>query len=80
MQEGLAYQASLAAQTGPLDDEFLTVEALTLLVNQRMAREGMLGRCSNADVRSAIALATTDLFGLVSLASTNEVFIERTFT
>lgn len=64
MEEGLAYQKSLATEDGQVADALVTAEALTLLVNQRMAREGMLGRCSNDDIRSALALATSDLLGL----------------
>jgi DNA primase len=77
MQEGLAYQESLAVErTDPVDAP-LTVEALTLLVNQRMAREGMLGRCSVQHVREAVAIAASAAVGAASIAPTGEVTIER---
>jgi DNA primase len=77
MQEGLAYQKSLAAEGGPPDDALLTVEALTLLVNQRMSREGMLGRCSNDDIRAALTVATSASVGLTDAVSSSGYVIER---
>ena len=57
IEEGLAYQRSVISDESLPTDALLTPEAITLLVNQRMAREGMSGRCSAEDIREAIALA-----------------------
>jgi hypothetical protein len=55
----------------------VTAEALTLLVNQRMAREGMLGRCSNDDIRTALVLATSEFIGCAESVSGTGFVIER---
>jgi hypothetical protein len=57
----------------------LTIESLTLLVNQRMAREGMVGRCSNADIRSAVALATAASVGYAEIISETGIVIDRAY-
>lgn len=64
MEEGLAYQESLITELGATpDDALLTAEAVTLLINQRMARERMFGRCSIGDVRRAIAFGSLPIIG-----------------
>jgi hypothetical protein len=77
MEEGLAYQSALATEAEPPEDALLTAEALTLLVNQRMSREGMLGRCSNDDIRSALVLATSKAVGFASAGAGGGIVIER---
>lgn len=74
MEEGLAYQESLA------DDgsgDALTPEALTVLVNQRLQRENDLARCSSADVRNALAVATSLVFGGATQTTAGGFVIER---
>jgi len=77
MQEGLSYQRSLTTEAGSPEDALLTPEALTLLVNQRMAREGMIGRCSTDDIRSALLLATARSIGFAETISSAGIVIER---
>lgn len=74
MEEGLAYQESLA------DDgsgDALTPEALTVLVNKRLQRENDLARCSSADVRNALAVATSLVFGGATQTTAGGFVIER---
>jgi hypothetical protein len=69
LEEGLAYQELLAnadpqvqRTTAPL-----TVEALAVLVNERLARDGELGRVSLDDVRGAVAYGVHPLVDTMSL-------------
>jgi DNA primase len=77
MAEGLAYQESLGAEAVvSADDGLVTAEVLALLVNQRMAREGMVGRCSVADARAAMAFASSPGIGAAVLSAGGTVSIE----
>jgi DNA primase len=62
MEEGLAYQESLAD-----GGDALSADALAVLVNQRLGRETDAARCSVADVRAALAFAASPVVGGVSL-------------
>jgi hypothetical protein len=71
LEEGLAYQELLAnadpqvqRPTAPL-----TAEALAVLVNERLARDGELGRVSLDDIRGAIVYGTHPLVDTMSLDS-----------
>jgi len=57
LEEGLAYQELLANADPQVEPAAapLTVEALAVLVNERLARDGELGRVSLDDVRNAVA-------------------------
>lgn len=68
LEEGLAYQELLAnadpqvqRPTAPL-----TIEALAVLINERLAREGELGRVSLDDIRAAVAYGTHPLVDTMS--------------
>lgn len=74
MEEGLAYQESLANDGS---GDALTPEALTVLVNQRLQRENDLARCSSADVRNALAVATSLVFGGATQTTAGAFVIER---
>ncbi len=68
LEEGLAYADSLAAadpdaERGPAP---LTVEALAVLVNTRLARGRDLGRVSVADVRAAVAYGAHPMVGTIA--------------
>ncbi len=79
LEEGLAYQTSLTPADGQAQRPVnapLTIEALTMLVNQRLDREGDSGRVNVDDVRSAMALASHPALGLVSYKSSGEVYVE----
>ena len=77
MEEGLAYQRSLMTNADTAEDALLSAEALTVLVNGRMAREGMAGRCSLGDLRAAIDAATSDLISHASRLPSGAVMIEH---
>jgi hypothetical protein len=55
MEEGLTYQRSLVTG-GPPADAPLTAEALTMLVNERLANENDTARLSVEDIRAAVQL------------------------
>jgi len=63
LEEGLRYQELLASADPEVQKTSapLTVEALAVLVNERLAREGELGRVSIDDVRAVIAYGTHPL-------------------
>jgi len=50
---------------------------LAVLVNQRLQREENLARCSAADVRRALAVATSLVFSGASEAANGGFVIER---
>ena len=77
MEEGLAYQTSLGAAGRGGSDGVLTAEALTILVNQRLAREGDIARCNVDDVRAALAVASSAVFAGVSERPDGSFVIER---
>ena len=56
LEEGLAYQELVANEDPQIQRTTapLTVEALAVLVNERLARDGEVGRISLEDVRQAI--------------------------
>jgi len=60
LEEGLRYQELLAGADPEVQRTSapLTVEALAVLVNERLAREGELGRVSIEDVRGAVVYGT----------------------
>jgi hypothetical protein len=69
LEEGLRYQELLATadpevQRTPAP---LTVEALAVLVNERLARDGELGRVSLDDVRGAVAYGAHPLVDTISV-------------
>ncbi len=68
MEEGLSYQRSLAQNDPEIQpvDAPLTAEALTMLVNERLANEHDEGRMGVEDIRAAIALATHPAIGFAS--------------
>jgi hypothetical protein len=74
MEEGLAYQESLANDGS---GDALTAEALAVLVNQRLQRENDLARCSSADVHNALAVATSLVFGGATQSVAGGFVIER---
>jgi hypothetical protein len=74
MEEGLVYQASLASDGS---GDALTAEALAVLVNQRLQREQNVARCSSEDVRSALAVAASPVFGGVTERANGGFVIER---
>jgi len=81
LEEGLAYQELLAnadpqvqRPTAPL-----TAEALAVLVNERLARDGELGRVSLDDIRRAIIYGTHPLVDTMSLDG-DRVTIEARWT
>ena len=63
LEEGLRYQELLASADPEVQKTSapLTVEALAVLVNERLARDGELGRVSIDDVRGAVAYGTHPL-------------------
>ncbi len=63
LEEGLRYQELLASADPEVQQTSapLTVEALAVLVNERLAREGELGRVSIDDVRGAVVYGTHPL-------------------
>ena len=69
LEEGLAYQELLANADPQVQHTTapLTVEALAVLVNERLARDGELGRVSLDDVRGAVAYGVHPLVDTMSL-------------
>jgi hypothetical protein len=63
MEEELAYQVSLASDGS---GDALAAEALAVLVNQRLRREGNVARCNSADVRGALVVAASPVLGGVT--------------
>ncbi len=74
MEEGLAYQSTLANDGS---GDALTPESLAVLVNQRLQREGNVARCSSDDVRGALAVAASPVFGGVTERANGGYVIER---
>ncbi len=69
LEEGLAYQELLANADPQVQRPVapLTVEALAVLVNERLARDGELGRVSLDDVRGAVTYGVHPLVDTMSL-------------
>jgi hypothetical protein len=69
LEEGLAYQELLAITDPQVQPAAapLTVEALAVLVNERLARDGELGRVSLDDVRRAVAYGAHPLVDTISV-------------
>ena len=69
LEEGLRYQELLASDDPEVERPAapLTLEALTVLVNERLAREGELGRLSVDDVRRAVALGADPLIDTIAV-------------
>ena len=63
LEEGLAYQRSLTTADTQVQrtNAPLTIESLTLLVNQRLQHNNDLARMGTDDIRSALAIATSPL-------------------
>jgi hypothetical protein len=63
LEEGLAYQRTLTTADTQVErtNAPLTIESLTLLVNQRLERNNDLARMSTNDIRAAAAIATSAL-------------------
>jgi hypothetical protein len=76
LQQGLAYQTSLATDGAAIDAP-LTVDALTMLVNERMACEGMLGRCSTADIAGVVAVARSPWYAAMELIDGHVIIVRR---
>jgi hypothetical protein len=78
LEAGFDYQQSLAQQDPQVErvPAPLTAEALTVLVNQRLAAEHDLGRVGVPDVRRAIAFASDPLVGAITVAG-DAIYIER---
>jgi hypothetical protein len=68
LEEGLAYQELLATADPQVEraPAPLTAEALAVLVNERLARDGELGRVSLDDIRDAIAYGVHPLVDTMS--------------
>jgi hypothetical protein len=77
LEEGLGYQELLANADPQVQRTSapLTVEALAVLVNERLAREAQLGRVSLDDIRRAVAYGVHPLVDTISLAG-DQVTIE----
>ncbi len=69
LEEGLAYQELLANADPQVQRPVapLTVEALAVLVNERLARDGELGRVSLDDVRGAVTYGVHPLVDTMAL-------------
>lgn len=67
LEEGRNYQRSLSQSDTQVQqvNAPLSVDSLTLLVNQRLEREGDLARASQDDIRTAIAVTASPLVGAV---------------
>jgi hypothetical protein len=81
LEEGLAYQELLANADPQVQRTVapLTVEALAVLVNERLAREGELGRLSLDDVRAAVTYGVHPLVDTMSLDG-DRITIEARWT
>jgi bifunctional non-homologous end joining protein LigD len=79
LEEGLTYQRSLCEADTQVQhvNAPLSVDSLTLLVNQRLEREGDLARASLDDIRSAIAVAASPLIGAVDQTGETVTIISR---
>lgn len=69
LEEGLRYQELLASADAEVQKTSapLTAEALAVLVNERLARDGELGRVSIDDVRGAVAYGAHPLVDTMSV-------------
>ncbi|MDB5072046.1 MAG: hypothetical protein JWM87_3157 [Candidatus Eremiobacteraeota bacterium] len=69
LEEGLAYQELLANADPQIQRPTapLTVEALAVLVNERLARDAELGRVSLDDIRAAVTYGAHPLVDTISL-------------
>lgn len=78
LEEGLRYQLSLISDDSQVQpqDAPLTVEALAMLVNERLATEGDVGRVGVEDVRAAVDLATHPAVALMARDSSGAVYVE----
>jgi hypothetical protein len=81
LEEGLAYQELLANADPQVQRTVapLTVEALAVLVNERLARDGELGRVSLDDVRAAVTYGVHPLVDTMSLDG-DRITIEARWT
>jgi len=79
VEEGLAYQRSLATTDAQIEHVSapLTLEAVALLVNQRLVREGDLARVGVDDIRAAVAYATHPLVAALTVDRNGRISIER---
>jgi DNA primase len=82
LEEGLMYQRSLCKADTQVQhvNAPLSVDSLTLLVNQRLEREGDLARASQDDIRAAITVAASPLFGAVQQTGETVVVVSRAST
>ena len=76
MEEGLAYQRSLATEAGAPANALLTADSITLLVNQRMAREGMIGPVFNRRHPRRNGVSHVGCFALAKSGSDSGIMIE----
>lgn len=69
LEEAAKYQASLAVEDAQIErtDARLTVESLTLLVNQRLASENAPARMSTADIAKAVEIAASPLYDSIAV-------------
>jgi bifunctional non-homologous end joining protein LigD len=79
LEEGLNYQRSLCQADTQVQqvNAPLSVDSLTLLVNQRLEREADLARAGPDDIRSAITVAVSPLFGAVQQTGEAIVIVNR---
>jgi bifunctional non-homologous end joining protein LigD len=79
LEEGLTYQRSLCKADAQVQhvNAPLSVDSLTLLVNQRLEREGDLARASQDDIRAAIIVAASPLVGAVQQTGDAVVVVSR---
>lgn len=79
LEEGLSYQRSLCQSDTQVQQvkATLSVDSLTLLVNQRLEREGDLARASQDDIRAAIAVAASPLVGAVHQTGETVTIVSR---
>jgi DNA primase len=73
LAESLAYQRSLSVSDVQVErtDAHLTLDALALLVNQRLERDGDLARASADDIREALAFAESPLIDAARISENN---------
>jgi hypothetical protein len=79
LEEGLAYQRSLTTADTQVQrtNAPLTIESLTLLVNQRLERNGDLARMGTDDIRAAVAIATSPLIAAAQQEGESITIIRR---
>jgi hypothetical protein len=79
LEEGLNYQRSLCQSDTQVQhvDATHSVDSLTVLVNQRLEREGDLARASQDNIRAAIAVAASALFNAVHQTEEAVTIISR---